>query len=84
VAGPTSLPSIWMSIGAGMPKFRICVTISAGKNRRSCREIIVDQPLAQRAHVVRGRVVILAQGDQDVGVVAPMAPEVMCMVFIGL
>ena len=28
----TSRPTTWMSIGAGRPKFRICVTMSAGTN----------------------------------------------------
>ena len=27
-------PTIWMSIGAGSPKFRICVTMSAGTNEK--------------------------------------------------
>ncbi len=27
-------PTIWMSIGAGRPKFRICVTMSAGTNEK--------------------------------------------------
>ena len=64
-----SLPSICTSIGAGRPKFRIWRHDVGGQEVEGRRPGNSSGKLAaQRAHVVRGRTVVLRERHQDVGV----------------
>ena len=63
-----SAPAIWTSSGAGEPKLRIWVTMSAGRigERRARKRL--RQLLAQGFHIDGGRNLPLAQTDENVGV----------------
>jgi hypothetical protein len=53
-----SAPRTCRSIGAGAPKFRIWLTMSAGRNEKVVPGNARGSSLAQLAHVVGGRPVI--------------------------
>ena len=63
-----SAPAIWTSIGAGEPKLRIWLTISAGRKENVVPGNALGSCLAQALHIgVRGGGPFV-QGDQYVGV----------------
>ena len=61
-------PTTWMSIGAGKPKFRIWLTMSAGRKANITPGNSRGQIAPQRADVIGRRAMILLQADQDVRV----------------
>ena len=61
-------PTTWTSIGAGSPKLRIWLTMSAGMNENWTPGNSLTRRMPQVVHVVRGRAVILRQRHHDVGV----------------
>ena len=64
-------PTTWTSIGAGRPKFRIWLTMSAGMNEKWTPGNCSASSSRRSSDVVRGRPVLLAERDQDVGVAGP-------------
>ena len=61
-----SAPIIWMSIGAGKPKFRICETMSAGWKKNSTPGKRAGSSRRRRRDVVRSRMMMFGiQRDQN-------------------
>ena len=72
------VPTIWTSIGAGRPKFRIWLTMSAGRNVEGRARELVRQPLAQSAHVVGGGPWSAVSVTRMSASPLPMTPDVCC------
>ena len=64
----TSYPVTWMSIGEGRPKFRIWLTMSAGRNEKSTPGNCSRQLQAQIMDILFRRSMVRVQADQNVGV----------------
>ena len=61
-------PTTWMSIGEGRPKFRIWLTISAGRNEKLTPGKSWGKLDAQIVNVVVGGAMLLVETDKNIGV----------------
>ena len=69
-----------MSMGAGSPKFRIWVTMSAGQEIKRDAGEFARQRIAQIADVISGGMMLFFQGHHDVCVCRRQsALSVLCM-----
>ena len=63
-----SYPTTWISIGEGKPKFKIWLTMSAGRKEKSTPGNCVRQLQAQIVDILFSRTMLRRQRDHDVGV----------------
>ena len=62
------VPVTCTSIGAGAPKFRIWLTMSAGGKEKVDAGKIARQVFAHGAHIIGGGTMVLVQADEDVAI----------------